>query len=690
MSQRAQRLIEAARKLPVPEGTYAVGLGLLISGITAYGFQILAFKGLSKSEYAALNGLWILVFVVAPGFFLPLEQEVGRAVADRRSRSLGGGPVVKKAARAGAVLAGSLMVLSVIGAVAFGFTDRLFHGQEVLLVCFVIALGTYAVQHITRGTLSGNGRFGPYGMILGAEGVFRILPVIVVYAAGIDNLLWYGLALAIPPLLASLVAVRGQHGLLAPGPDAEWSELSTNLTLLFLGSLAAQTLSYAAALGVIVLAQGKHERKEAADFIVGFFIARIPILLFQAIQAALLPKLAALSGAGKYDDFRSGLKKLVMIVVGVGVLGIVAGATIGPIVGQILFGDKFNLSNQDLTLLFVGSAAFILALTLAQALIALLGHGRALIAWTVGLVLCHHGHELREPRPLPASRARLPGRMPGRSVDDGDLPADPPPFGDTRELEPPRRGHRARTARDLAGVVTAMRALVTGGAGFVARHLTAHLETMGVDVVTVDRVGPRPVDITDTHAVTRAITDASPDVVYHLAARSHVGQSWSDRDLLFRVNVDGTRHVLDACSEFRVGRVLIVGSAEQYGAVEPRDLPLRETTPFRPLTPYGESKAAAEALAFAAFRDHGLPAVCVARVQPHRTGPIGQLPRAGSGRSHRRGGTRRHRRDHARQRRTGPRLQRCARRRTRLRTPRGRRRARRGVQRVLGSGGAHR
>ncbi len=388
MPQRAQRLIDAARKLPVPEGTYAVGLGLLISGITAYGFQILAFKGLTKSEYAALNGLWILVFVVAPGFFLPLEQEVGRAVADRRSREIGGGPVVRKAAFAGTVLAGSLMVIAVIGAAGFGLTDRLFHGQEVLLVCFVIALGTYAVQHITRGTLSGNGRFGPYGMILGAEGVFRILPVIVLYAAGIDDLLWYGLALAIPPLLAALVSIRGEHGLVDPGPDAEWSELSTNLTLLFLGSLAAQALSYAAALGVLVLAQGKAERDAAADFIVGFFIARIPILLFQAIQAALLPKLAALSGAGKHDDFRTGLKKLIMIVVGVGALGVIAGATIGPTVGEILFGDKFNLGSRDLTLLFLGSAAFIFALTLAQALIALLGHARALIAWTVGLVFC--------------------------------------------------------------------------------------------------------------------------------------------------------------------------------------------------------------------------------------------------------------------------------------------------------------
>ena len=84
----------------MPEGTYAVGLGLIISGITAYGFQILAFRGLSKTDYAALNGLWILVFVVAPGFFLPLEQEVGRGGRAPPRRTPGGGPVVRKAALA--------------------------------------------------------------------------------------------------------------------------------------------------------------------------------------------------------------------------------------------------------------------------------------------------------------------------------------------------------------------------------------------------------------------------------------------------------------------------------------------------------------------------------------------------------------------------------------------------------------
>jgi O-antigen/teichoic acid export membrane protein len=387
MPQRAQRLIDAAKRVPVPEGTWAVGMGLVVSGITAYAFQILSFRGLSETDYTALNGLWIFVFVVAPGFFLPLEQEVSRAVADRRSRGIGGGPVVRKAAIAGVALTSSLIVVTLVCAAIFPLTERLFHDQTVLLLCFVIALATYAVQHLTRGTLSGNGRFGPYGMILAIEGIVRVVPLIVLVAFGIEDLVWYGLALAIPPLIAALVALRGQDHLMDPGPDAEWSELSTNLTLLFLGSLAAQALSYSAALGAILLASGKQEREMAADFIVGFFLARIPILLFQAVQAALLPKLAGLAGAGQHADFKSGLRKLVIIVVGIGTLGVLGGITIGPEIGKILFGENFHLDRVDLGLLFAGSAAFILALTLAQALIALQGHGRALVAWIVGLVV---------------------------------------------------------------------------------------------------------------------------------------------------------------------------------------------------------------------------------------------------------------------------------------------------------------
>ena len=385
MAQRTQRLIEAARQ-PLPEGTFVVGAGLLVAGLTAYGFQILTFRALTKVDYAALNALWVFVFVLAPGVFLPLEQEVGRAVADRRARSLGGGPVVRRAGFLGLWLTIALAILTIAAAAGTPLVDRLFEGRTGLVACLVIALFTYGVQHITRGTLAGNGRFGPYGMILAAEGAFRITPCIALAIAGVDNPVFYGLCLAIPPAFASAFALRNQKGLLAPGPEAPWSEVSTNLGYLFFGSLLAQALSYAPFLGAQVLSK-PGERDAVADFIVGLFLARIPILLFQAIQAALLPKLAHLAGSGRHEDFRSALRKLIFVVVGIGGLGVLGGATLGPPVGEILFGDKFNLGHIDLALLAAGSGAFILALTLAQALIALMGHSRVLVAWLAGILV---------------------------------------------------------------------------------------------------------------------------------------------------------------------------------------------------------------------------------------------------------------------------------------------------------------
>jgi len=390
MASRANRLLEVAKK-SVPEGTYTVGLGLVVSGLTAYGFQILAFRALPKAEYAALNGLWVIAFVLAPGFFLPLEQEVGRAIAHRRSQGVGGGPVVRRAAAAGAILCAALIafVLVVEGVLQVvtdeGLADAMFHSKSVLLPCLLVALATYAVQHLTRGTLSGNGRFGPYGMILAAEGIYRIVPAMLLYIAGVDNLFLYGLVFALPPLFASVTALWRQHGLLEPGPQAPWSELSANLGWLFGGSVFAQMLSYAPVMGILVLA-GPGEKDLAADFIVGFFLARIPILLFQAVQAALLPKLASLVGSGRHDDFKAGLRKLLVIVVGISVLGVVGGYVLGPTAGEILFGEKFTLGGRDLALLAAGSGLFILALTLAQALIAVMGHSRATWAWVAGNV----------------------------------------------------------------------------------------------------------------------------------------------------------------------------------------------------------------------------------------------------------------------------------------------------------------
>ena len=382
MAQRAQRSLEAAKKA-VPEGTFAVGIGLAVTGITTYAFFVACARGLSEKDYAAvIGGLWPLVFVVAPGCFLPLEQEVGRALAHRRSQNIGGGPVVRRAAIAALWGTGGLLLLTAIFSGVL--RQNLFKGVAGLVICFAIALITYAAQHLTRGTLSGNGRFGPYGVILGAEGCIRLLPAAILWFAGVTDPVAYGLCLAIPPVLASALSLRGQHGLIKPGPQSPWSELSTNLGYLLSGSVLAQSLSYAPILIATVLATSS-QHAEVAAFVSGFFLARVPIILFQAVQAALLPKLARLAGAGEHEDFKNGLRKLVLIVIGVGVIGVVGALVLGPWAVQLFFGK--NISGGELAMLAAGSGAFILALTLAQALIALMGHAKATVSWAIGIAV---------------------------------------------------------------------------------------------------------------------------------------------------------------------------------------------------------------------------------------------------------------------------------------------------------------
>lgn len=158
-----------------------------------------------------------------------------------------------------------------------------------------------------------------------------------------------------------------------------------------------------------------------------------------------------------------------------------------------------------------------------------------------------------------------------------------------------------------------MRAVATGGLGFVGRHLVAHLEACGDEVVTIDHHGADPVDITDGPAVADAIAAAAPEAVYHLAGWADVGASWSDPVGVLRANAEGTLNVLRACEQAGVPRVLAVASADIYGVVTPADLPLTETSPLRPTSPYAASKVAADALALQAFLGQGLGVV---RVRP--------------------------------------------------------------------------
>ena len=120
------------------------------------------------------------------------------------------------------------------------------------------------------------------------------------------------------------------------------------------------------------------------------------------------------------------------------------------------------------------------------------------------------------------------------------------------------------------------------------------------------------------------MSSISPDAVYHLAGLAHVGGSWDAPDRYFRVNALGTLSVLEAARRCATPpRVLVVSSAEVYGAVRAEQLPVDEDAPMLPRSPYASSKAAAELVAVQAYLGRGLPVI---RARPfNHVGP-GQDP----------------------------------------------------------------
>jgi GDP-4-dehydro-6-deoxy-D-mannose reductase len=132
-------------------------------------------------------------------------------------------------------------------------------------------------------------------------------------------------------------------------------------------------------------------------------------------------------------------------------------------------------------------------------------------------------------------------------------------------------------------------AFVTGGAGFAGRHLRALLP----DAVVPSRA---EVDLLNAEAVRSAVRQASPAVVFHLAALASVRRSWDAPTETLTANVAMTANLLEAVRlEVPEASVVVIGSGEVYGP--PASLPVDEDAPLRPQNPYAVSKAACDLLA---------------------------------------------------------------------------------------------
>ncbi|MBI4060286.1 MAG: GDP-mannose 4,6-dehydratase [Elusimicrobia bacterium] len=167
------------------------------------------------------------------------------------------------------------------------------------------------------------------------------------------------------------------------------------------------------------------------------------------------------------------------------------------------------------------------------------------------------------------------------------------------------------------------RVLITGVAGsggsYLAEYILDHQPGVAVHGLSrwrstsqnLERVSRRVTlhecDLLDFGSVLTSLKEARPDAIFHLAAHANVRASFRTPDAVLSNNILGTSHLLEAVRQLRMDPIIqICSTSEVYGQVDPKDVPIAESAPLRPVSPYAVSKTAQDLLGFSYFRSYGM------------------------------------------------------------------------------------
>lgn len=365
--------------------TAIVAVGVALAGLTTYAFLVLVARALGPSGYAPFAVGWSVALVIGSGLFSPLEQETARRTAHARAV---GDPVAPQV-----LVMGTVSLLAAAGGASLLLLTALLPSPVLrpgtgVWWALLAVTAAYAVQMPVRGVLSGTGRFPAYGGVLAVEGTSRAAAAGLLVVLGSRTPALY-LLLVAAGSVASLVAAWSRLPLrpraLSLDERRQLRRALRVVGLLALGAVAAQLLINLGPVLVTVLA-APGESGAASRFLAGMSLVRVPLFLFTAVQATLIPRLTADTADGNLGRFRRELGVLAGVIIGITVVAVVACLAVGEAAVRLLFGAGFELPGRDLAVLAVGVGAYLGAMSAAAALVSLDRHVAVLRGWTVGLL----------------------------------------------------------------------------------------------------------------------------------------------------------------------------------------------------------------------------------------------------------------------------------------------------------------
>ncbi len=341
----------------------------------------MARRALGDDRYGNLAVLWGLVYILGPGLFQPLEQEVARATADRAARGVGSSAVLRSASVIGA-FGFAIVAAAALAAWPLGL-DRLLDGRPELLLALLLALVTFAGAELVRGVLSGRHLFERYGWYFATEGVGRLVIATALAMVGFKFVGAYAVTISAGFAAAALIGMKGIGLFSEPGPPAAYRELTPALGFLLISSLGEAFMLNVGPVALDVVAGEALGPDAPGVFLNGLIIARVPLFFFQAVKASLLPSLAVFAGRDDLSGFRVMQLRLTAAVAASAVASTVVAAAAGPWIVRRIFGD--TLRRLDMALLAAGGGGLMIMLSLALGLVALGRMRLAAAGWTAGV-----------------------------------------------------------------------------------------------------------------------------------------------------------------------------------------------------------------------------------------------------------------------------------------------------------------